>query len=166
MASSTGSDRANFYVHRILPPRFAGSPRELFGEIRARLHEGRTREHWRELVALLDAATSLDWLEQQVVPYVEHALEGWEDERRELPPHWALQIISGKPHPKHRLALMGRGYPLVWPFDEEVWRAEPVFGGVWGGVGVTREPRRVKQGGLGSSKRSPRICTNHVVITT
>ena len=124
MASSTGSDRANFYVHRILPPRFSGSPRELFGEIRARLHEGRTREHWRELVALLDAATSLDWLEQQVVPYVEHALENWEDERRELPPHWALQIISGKPHPKHRLALMARGYPLVWPFDEEVWRAE------------------------------------------
>jgi hypothetical protein len=22
------------------------------------------------------------------------------------------------------LALMARGYPLVWPFDEEVWAAE------------------------------------------
>ena len=123
--SAAGSaERANFYVHRILPPRFAGGPRELFGEIRARLHEGGSRERWREIVALLDAATSLDWLEQQVLPYVEHALEQWEDEQRELPPHWALGIIRREPHPKHRLALMGRGYPLVWPFDEEVWREE------------------------------------------
>lgn len=122
---------AHFYVHRILPPAFAGSPGELFGEIRARLHDFRqeqgssgARDRWRDLVALIDSAADPSWLEGQVLPYVEEALEQWEDELRELPPHWALELLQGRSQPKHRLALMGRGYPLSWPFDADVWREE------------------------------------------